>query len=50
MINLEFSIDEVNQLLSLLGKLPFAEVNNTIMKIVELAEPQAKALAEQEQQ
>lgn len=50
MIKLEFSIEEVNHILSLLGQLPFAQVNNIITTIVEKAEPQALALAEAEQQ
>ncbi len=44
MIKLEFSIDEVNHILMLLGKLPFAEVNMTIMAIVDQGRPQAEAL------
>ncbi len=37
-ITLVLSIEEVNQILSLLGRLPFAEVNNTIAMIVNAAE------------
>jgi hypothetical protein len=44
MIKLEFSVDEVNHILTLLGKLPFAEVNMTIMAIVDQGRPQAEAL------
>lgn len=44
MIKLEFSVDEVNHILMLLGKLPFAEVNMTIMAIVDQGRPQAEAL------
>lgn len=44
MIKLEFSVDEVNHILALLGKLPFADVNMTIMAIVEQGRPQAEAL------
>ena len=44
MIKLEFSIDEVNHILMLLGKLPFADVNMTIMAIVDQGRPQAEAL------
>ena len=44
MIKLEFSIDEVNHILTLLGKLPFADVNMTIMAIVDQGRPQAEAL------
>jgi hypothetical protein len=44
MIKLEFSVDEVNHLLGLLGRLPFADVNMTIMAIVDQGRPQAEAL------
>ena len=44
MIKLEFSVDEVNQILGLLGRLPFADVNMTIMAIVDQGRPQAEAL------
>lgn len=44
MIKLEFSIDEVNHILNLLGRLPFADVNMTIMAIVDQGRPQAEAL------
>lgn len=44
MIKLEFSVDEVNHILALLGKLPFADVNMTIMAIVDQGRPQAEAL------
>lgn len=44
MINLKFSIEEVNQLLSLLGNLPFNATNNFIRMIVEQAQPQAEAI------
>lgn len=40
MIKLEFSIDETNFLLMLLGRLPFADSNNIIRNIVEQAQPQ----------
>lgn len=43
-INLKFSIEEVNQLLSLLGNLPFNATNNFIRMIVEQAQPQAEAI------
>jgi hypothetical protein len=48
MIKLEFSIDEVNHILNLLGRLPFADVNMTIMAIVDQGRPQAEALAAEE--
>jgi hypothetical protein len=44
MIKLEFSVDEVNHILMLLGKLPFADVNMTIRAIVDQGGPQAEAL------
>lgn len=40
MIKLEFTVDEVNHILSLLGRLPFVEVNAVIHRIVEAAQPQ----------
>lgn len=40
MIKLEFSVDEVNHILTLLGRLPFVEVNSVIHRIVETAQPQ----------
>jgi len=49
-ITLEFSVEELNHILSLLGQLPFAQVNNIITTIVEKAEPQALALALAEKQ
>lgn len=44
MIKLEFTVDETNHILSLLGRLPFADVNMTIMAIVDQGRPQAEAL------
>jgi hypothetical protein len=44
MIKLEFSVEETNHILSLLGRLPFADVNMTIMAIVDQGRPQAEAL------
>jgi hypothetical protein len=44
MIKFEFSVDETNHILSLLGRLPFADVNMTIMAIVDQGRPQAEAL------
>jgi hypothetical protein len=44
MIKFEFTVDETNHILGLLGKLPFAEVNMTIMAIVDQGRPQAEAL------
>ena len=39
-ITLTFPLSGVNRLLSLLGKLPFEQVNNAIQEIVLQAEPQ----------
>ena len=44
MIKLEFTIEEINHILSLLGQLPFAASNGTIGAIVQQAQPQAEAL------
>ena len=44
MIKLKFTIDEVNFILGLLGRLPFAEVHTTIRAIADQAHPQAEAL------
>jgi len=44
MINLQFSLEDVNRILVLLGQLPFAEVNSTIQAIVEQAQPQVLAM------
>jgi hypothetical protein len=44
MIKLEFTVDETNHILALLGRLPFADVNMTIMAIVDQGRPQAEAL------
>jgi hypothetical protein len=48
MITLKFTVDEVNFILSLLGRLPFAEVHTTIRAIAEQGQPQAEALLEEE--
>lgn len=48
MITLKFTVDEVNFILSLLGRLPFAEVHTTIRAIAEQGQPQAEALMEEE--
>lgn len=50
MITLKFTVDEVNFILSLLGRLPFAEVHTTIRAIAEQGQPQAEALLEEEKQ
>ena len=47
MIKLEFTIEDVNRLLSLLGTLPFAQSNAMIAAIVQQAQPQATALEEE---
>jgi len=43
MITLQFSLEETNYLLTLLGRLPFADSNNIIRNIVEQAQPQVPA-------
>jgi hypothetical protein len=43
MIKLEFTVEEVNQILSILGRQPFAEVNSIIRNIVEQGQPQVPA-------
>jgi len=48
MITLKFTVDEVNFILSLLGRLPFAEVHTTIRAIAEQGQPQAEALMVEE--
>lgn len=40
MIKLEFTVDEVNHILTLLGRLPFVEVNGIIHNIVDKAQSQ----------
>lgn len=47
-VKLELTIDEINGILSMLGRLPFAEVNNTISLIVEAAQKQIAAEEQQE--
>lgn len=44
MITLQFSVEGVNHLLSLLGQLPFSASNGIIQEIVKQAQPQAEAL------
>jgi len=44
MITLNFSIEQVNSLLQMLGGLPFAQVNGMIQEIVLQGQPQADAL------
>jgi hypothetical protein len=48
MITLNFSVEEINHILSLLGQLPFSVSNGTIGAIVQQAQPQAEALAKEE--
>jgi len=38
MITIEFTAEEINNILSLLSRLPFIEVNNTIQLIYERAQ------------
>lgn len=49
MIHLELDVNEVNTILRLLGKHPFDEVVNLIIKIKQQGDSQAEALAQQEQ-
>ena len=44
MINLQFTIEQINQILALLGQLPFNASNNLINDIVQQAQPQAEAI------
>ena len=45
MIKLELEVNEVNVILAVLGKHPFEEVANLIVKIKNQGDPQAEALA-----
>jgi hypothetical protein len=45
MIKLEFTVEEVNMILRVLGKHPFDEVVAMISKIKQQGDPQAEALA-----
>jgi hypothetical protein len=47
MITLNFSVEQVNTLLQMLGNLPFAQVNGMIQEIVTQGQPQADALAKE---
>jgi hypothetical protein len=47
MIKLEFSIEEVNMILRVLGKHPFEEVMSLIGKIKQQGDPQAEELGRQ---
>jgi len=44
MIKLQFSIEQINQILAVLGQLPFNVANGVIQDIVTQAQPQAEAL------
>ena len=46
MIKLELEINEVNTILAVLGKHPFAEVVELISKIKQQGDPQAQAIAD----
>ena len=46
MINLQFSVDQVNALLAILGKQPYEQVSMLIAEIIQQGAPQAKALEE----
>jgi len=45
MIKLELEINEVNTILAVLGKHPFEEVANLVVKIKQQGDPQAEAIA-----
>lgn len=49
MIKLTFSVETINQILTLLGRLPFAEVNNIIRTIVEEANNQIETQEKSEE-
>jgi len=44
MIKLELEINEVNTILAVLGKHPFEEVANLVVKIKQQGDPQAEAI------
>lgn len=44
MINLQFTVEQINQILAVLGQLPFNASNGLIQDIVAQAQPQAEAL------
>lgn len=48
MIKLDLEITEVNMILAVLGKHPFEEVANLVVKIKQQGDPQAQALADAE--
>lgn len=47
MIKLELEITEVNMILAVLGKHPFEEVANLIVKIKQQGDPQAEAITKE---
>ena len=49
MIKLELEVNEVNVILAVLGKHPFEEVANLIVKIKQQGEPQVEAMIAAEQ-
>jgi len=46
MIKLELEINEVNMILTVLGKHPFEEVAALVVKIKQQGDPQAQAIAD----
>lgn len=48
MIKLDLEINEVNAILAVLGKHPFEEVANLIVKIKQQGDPQAQALTQEQ--
>lgn len=52
MINIQLSIQQINEILGHLGRLPYEQVHLLIQEIIKQGEPQAKAIeaAQQENQ
>ncbi len=48
MITIDFTTEEINNILTLLSRLPFIEVNNTIQLIYERAHSQVKEEVKEE--
>jgi hypothetical protein len=44
MLTFHFTVEEINHILMLLGRLPFADVNSVIKNIVLQGQPQAEAM------
>jgi hypothetical protein len=50
MLTFQFTVDEINHILMLLGRLPFADVNSVIKNIVLQGQPQAEALGAEDEE